>query len=433
MESVTLNETEQRKAQILARLVSGSLSTGQAATLLGLSQRQARRLCARYQKEGMAAVLHGNRQRQPHNKTDAATVAQVMTLAGEGGPYFGFSACHLQEMLAQRHDLHIGRSTLDRLLKEQGIKKCRKRAIQRRPHQKRERQPAEGMLLQIDGSLHDWLEGRGRKLCLVGAIDDATGKVLYLHFHLSETQEAYLLLLRTIAQERGLPMAAYHDKHTILRSPKKATIEDELAGTAPMSQVQRVLHELGIESIAAQSPQAKGRVERLWGTLQDRLVKEMRLEAVADQDAANAFLPGFVARFNARFAVAAADPESVWVPLDDGFDLARHFSTKQFRTVKSDQTLSFLGRTLLLCEKRSFAGERVAVCVTPEGQTFLYGGQGAKMRLSFRIVAPPEQQRPQAKLPTSAKAVSPAAKTEVKTAPGKSAWLHGRWTKSLSS
>ncbi len=238
MESVTLNAKQQRKAQILACLVSGSLSTGQAATLLGLSQRQARRLCARYQKEGMAAARQSATAATQQNRCrDSGTGDDI---GRGGGPYFGFSACHLQEMLAQRHDLHIGRSTLDRLLKEQGIKKCRKRAIQRRPHQKRERQPAEGMLLRIDGSLHDWLEGRGRKLCLVGAIDDATGKVLCLHFHLSETQEAYLLLLRTIAQERGLPMAAYHDKHTILRSPKKATIEDELAGTAPMSQVQRV-------------------------------------------------------------------------------------------------------------------------------------------------------------------------------------------------
>lgn len=196
--------------------------------------------------------------------------------------------------------------------------------------------------------------------------------------------------------------------------------------------MQRVLHELGVESIAAQSPQAKGRVERLWGTLQNRLVKEMRLEAVADQAAANAFLPGFVARFNARFAVAAADPEPVWVSLSDAFDLARHFSTKQFRTVKADQTLSFLGRTLLLCGKRSFAGERVAVHLTPEGQMLLYGGAGGKTRLSWRLIPAPErpEAKPQAR---SAKATSPAAKTGVKTTPGKSAWLHGRWTKSLSS
>ncbi len=158
----------------------------------------------------------------------------------------------------------------------------------------------------------------------------------------------------------------------------------------------------------------------------------MRLEAVADQDAANAFLPGFVARFNARFAVAAADPEPVWVPLDDGFDLARHFSTKQFRTVKSDQTLSFLGRTLLLCEKRSFAGERVAVCVTPEGQTFLYGGQELRCACPSGLL---RRQSSSARRPSYRRAQRRSLQRprQIKNSARQSAWLHGRWTKSLSS
>lgn len=298
MRTVTLNEEQQRTVEVLTRLVSGRLSPGSAADLLGVSERHVRRLRVRFEQEGesggVASVVHGNAGRAHRHKTAASVTEQVVSLAGEGGPYFGFSVCHLHDLLSERHEIQIGRSTLDRLLKEQGVNKSRKARRQSRRFVRRERQPSEGMLVQIDGSPHVWLEGRGPRLCLVGAIDDATGKVLHLRFHPTETQEAYLLLLRSVAQQYGLPLAYYHDRHTILRSPKKASIEDELAGREPMSQVQQVLHELGVESIAALSPQAKGRVERLWGTLQDRLVKEMRLEQIATAEAANAFLPCFI-------------------------------------------------------------------------------------------------------------------------------------------
>ena len=231
------------------------------------------------------------------------------------------------------------------------------------------------MLVQVDGSPHDWLEGRGPRLCLIGGCDDATSKVLDLRFHPSESQDAYLTLFRSIAVNHGLPMAFYHDRHTVLRSPKEATIEDELAGRKPMSQVQRVLNELGVESIAALSPQAKGRIERLWKTLQDRLVKEMRLAQITTMAEANAFLPTFMERFTARFATPAAESETVWVELPDDFDLVRHFSIREFRVVKPDQTIqtiSYLGRTFQLTEKASFARQTVTVHVTPEGEVAVY-------------------------------------------------------------
>ena len=386
MGTVTLNDQQQRRAEILSRLTSGSLDASQASSLLGVSARQVRRLRADFQSAGMASVPHGNAGKTPKNKVSAEQVNQVLSLAGKEGPYFGFSVCHLCELLQERHDLVIGRSTLDRLLKQEGVTKRRGRGKAERRHQKRVRQPAEGMLLQIDGSPHAWLEGRGPSLCLMGAIDDATGKVLYLRFHPTECQEGYLRLVREIctAPAYGLPMAFYHDRHTILRSPKEATIEDELAGREPMSQVQRVLHTLGVESIAALSPQAKGRIERLWKTLQDRMVKEMRLEQIATREAANTFLPCFLTRFNARFAVAAADAEPAWVALPDDADRARLFSTQEMRTVRADQTLSFLGKTLLVEGKRSFAGQRVAVHLTPEGELHLYGGEKLRQRIALQ-------------------------------------------------
>ncbi len=141
---------------------------------------------------------------------------------------------------------------------------------------------------------------------------------LFLGFRPTEDQVGYLLLLRSIAQHYGLPMGIYHDRHTILRSPKQPTLEEQLAGQPPMSQLQRIMAELGIESIAAYSPQAKGRIERLWGTLQDRLTKELRLADITTLEDANAFLPGFSERFNLRFAKAPQDPQSARVPLPAG-------------------------------------------------------------------------------------------------------------------
>lgn len=438
MGTVTLSDQQQRRAEILSRLSSGSLSVCQAASLLGITERQVRRLRYRFKAEGFSSVAHGNQGKTPHNKLDTEQRSQVLTLAGLEGPYFGFSVCHLTELLQERHDIILGRSTLDRLLREEGIIKRRGRGKAERRHALRMRQPAEGMLLQIDGSPHLWLEERGPRLCLMGAIDDATGKVLYLRFHQTECQEAYLLLTRTICAAYGLPMAFYHDRHTILRSPKEASIDEELAGRKPMSQIQRVLHELGVESIAALSPQAKGRIERLWKTLQDRLVKEMRLTGAATLEAANAFLPGFLERFNTRFSIAAAEAEPVWVELPKDFDWERFFSVQEFRVVRSDQTLSFLGKTLLIEGKRSFAGQRIAVHLTPEGNLRLFAGDNQRERLEHRVIdvieRMPAKTRPTQPNPADPEllkirpddAAAEGAAKKHSLSPGQAAWLYGK-------
>src|SRR4030042_1985699 len=177
------------------------------------------------------------------------------------------------------------------------------------------------MLLQIDGSPHDWLSGRGPRITLIGAIDDATGKIIRAVFRPTEDQEGYLILMRSIALEHGLPESFHHGRHTILRSPKEATIEDELAGREPMSQLQRVMADLGIGSIPAHSPQAKGRIERLWKTLQDRLTREMTLSGVSSIDEANAFLPRYIERFNHRFGRKPREAEAAWVGLEADTDI----------------------------------------------------------------------------------------------------------------
>jgi len=244
-------------------------------------------------------------------------------------------------------------------------------------------------MLQIDASPHDWLEGRGPSLCLLGAIDDATSRIVHLRFWPTECLAGYFYLARQIALDAryGLPETFYHDKHTILRSPKAPSIEDELAGREPMSQFQHVLAQLGVEGIPAQTPQAKGRVERMWQTLQDRLIKEMRLAGIQNLEQANTFLPDFIRRYNAEFGVEAAEPEPAWVPVDqDGFDLAYYFAARDERSVRSDHTLCWLGTTLQIQRSKmdpNLAGKRVSVHVTPEGELYLYLG---RQRLAFTRV-----------------------------------------------
>ncbi len=385
MGTITLSDKQQRRAEILTRLREGRLSVQQASQLLGVGERQVRRQLARYRRQGLGSLVHANTGCVPANKTPDAVRTKLAELAGKDGRYHDFNTCHLQEMLAEQEGLQIGRSTLDRLLCQDGIRK-RRRSRPRRVYGHRERCARAGEMLLTDGSLHDWLEGRGPKMCLMGSIDDATGQAVHLRFWPTECQAGYIQMLRELTLAYGVPMSFYHDRHTILCSPKEPTIEDELAGREPMSQWQAILAQLGAQPIKAMSPQAKGRIERLWRTLQDRLVKEMRLAGVCTIEQANAFLPGFIKRFNARFGVQAREPQAAWVNASD-LDLAYYFATKEQRLVRADHTLSFHGATLHIERKRgerSLAGTRVMVHTTPEDEVFVYAG---KQRLLTKLLA----------------------------------------------
>lgn len=420
MRTITLNRKQQRKVEILSRLEAETLDVGAAAEILGVGVRQVRRLRARYREEGMRAVIHGNTGRQPANRTDPAIVRRIVALAGQGGKYEDLNVCHLQDLLEREEQIVIGRSTLDRLLKAAGI---RKPALPRRPvhRRRRPRRPAEGMLLQIDGSPFAWLESRGPKAVLMGAIDDATGKVLYLHFRPTEDQTGYLLLLRSISQRFGLPMSIYHDRHTILRSPKKPTLDEELAGQPPMSQIQRIMAELGIEAIPAYSPQAKGRIERLWNTLQDRLTKELRLAGITTLEEANVFLFSFMECYNARFAKDPQDSHDAWVPLPDDLDVAYYFSVRETRTVRPDHCISFQNQLLQLLpgsRGASLIGQKVSIHIVPEGDIYLYH---EKVRIPSQLVTEPpiKPSQPAQKASRPARPVDPNAEVR------RRGWLYG--------
>lgn len=381
-----MSAKQQRRSDVLCRLRDGVIGAEQACTLLGLSRRHVRRLLARFVAEGLGSVVHGNAGRVPANKTPAEVRLRVSELAGDNGTYRDFNTCHMQELLAAQEGIRIGRSTLDRLLVGDHVRK-RRRSRPRRVFRQRDRCMREGEMLLTDGSPFDWLEGRDaryRQMCLLGTVDDATGAILHLRFWPTECQAGYITMVREIVLTHGIPMRFYHDRHTILCSPKAATIEDELAGTEPMSQFQEIVAQLGTESIKALTPQAKGRIERLWRTLQDRLAKDMRVDHVGSLEDANAYLPGYIQRFNDRFSTPAQDPDSAWVEAGD-LDLSYHFAAKHNRTVRPDHTVSWLGGTLRLVRRPgepSLAGQVVAVHKTPEGEVVVYAG---RKRLSHTV------------------------------------------------
>jgi len=202
------------------------------------------------------------------------------------------------------------------------------------------------MLLQLDGSPHDWLEGRGPQLALIAAIDDATNEIPFALFREVEDAAGYFELIQTISRTHGLPQAVYADRHTIFQSPAKATLEQEIAGQVPRSQFGRLMDELTIELIQARSPQAKGRIERLFGTFQDRLVKELREAGATNRAEADQLLREYLPRFNARFSVAQAAPGSAYRPWPADLDPAQLFCFKHRRTVNGDNTISFSGHAL---------------------------------------------------------------------------------------
>jgi hypothetical protein len=220
------------------------------------------------------------------------------------------------------------------------------------------------MLLQIDGSSHDWLEGRGPKLTLLCAIDDATNEVPDALFREQEDAAGYFELMVGISQSQGLPQAIYADRHTIFQSPAKATIEQQLAGELPRSQFGRLMDDLAIELIQARSPQAKGRVERLFGTLQDRLVKELREANASTLREANHVLTQYLPEFNARFSIPQAEPGSAYRPWPDDLHPHHIFCFQHRRTVNNDNTISFDGNRLQIPpgpDRTSYAKARVDV------------------------------------------------------------------------
>jgi transposase len=372
-ETITLSQKELQRVAVISQCVQGKLTCARAAELLDLSTRHVKRLKARYRQGSAAALAHVSRGRPSPRRLPESARARILQLARSR--YVGFNDHHLHEKLIEQGGFSLSRETLRRLLRTSGIGSPRKR----RPpahRQRRLRSGRAGELVQLDGSPHDWLEGRGPHLTALGMQDDATGKILAAQFFPSETAEGYFRLLHSLLRRFGVPVAFYGDRSGIfVRNDDHWTIEEELAGKRQPTQFGRALDQLGITFLVAQSPQAKGRIERLWGVLQDRLCSELRLARACDLDSANRVLRRFLSDYNRRFARSPREAAPAWRPAPERLERICCFTHE--RVVSNDNVVQWDGRRLQIpphSRRFSFAGAKVQICESLDGRVSLYYG-----------------------------------------------------------
>jgi transposase len=384
MDTLTMSRKEAPRPGILKALCDERLTNREAATALRLSVRQVQRLKARYRAAGADGLVHRGRGQPSAQRLADAVRAQIITLMTT--VYVGFNDAHLTEKLGEEHGLAVSRPTVRRIRRALGRPATRRRCA--RPHrQRRKREAAAGRLVQIDGSSFDWLEGRGPAMTLLGAIDDATSTVLALHFRPAEDLHGYATLFHQVFTTHGLPLAFYGDRlNVFVRNDRHWTLAEELQGTRHPTHLGRILQELGVGFIAAHSPQAKGRVERLWQTLQDRLVSELRLRGIRTLADANAFLPAFLADFNRRFTVPPATPTAVW--RRPPRTLAQILSCRYTVRVARDHTVTLGPRWVQLPRAalgQSYLNRRVEVRELLDGRVLVFSDD----RLLATQPAPP--------------------------------------------
>ena len=371
MRDLTLNQQEQTRIQVLNSVLEYGLPIAQASEIMGLSQRHTKRLLVAYRRDGPAALAHGNRGRRPHNAVPEAAAAAVVELVGEH--YAGANHTHLTELLREREAIDLSRPTVRRILTRAGMGSPRSRRSPQHRFRRR-RMPQKGMLVQVDGSHHRWLEERGPKLVLLLAVDDATGAVAQAIFRTTEDTRGYMVLLEGLIRQWGVPLALYSDRHSAFKHNVRLA---QL--TAEPTQFAKMMQQLGIRQIFALSPQAKGRVERMASTLQDRLITELRLTGASTIDQANTILAEFLPRFNARFSVAAEQSETAYRPLAAELSLSETISLKHTRKVARDNTVKYQWQVLQLLpgmDRPSYAGLRVEVLERADGQLMIrYHGE----------------------------------------------------------
>lgn len=369
---IRMSIKELRRVHILQQIVEGKLTQLEAGDVINVSDRQVRRLVRRFQEEGASGLVHRSRGRPSNRAIDSKRKEQVIKVYQE--KYAGFGPTLAAEKLDAQEGLPLSDETLRLWLKAQGIGYPTRR---KRAHRKwRARKLHFGQMVQMDGSHHDWLEGRGPKMVLMGMIDDAEGRVSGRFYEYEGTYPAMDSFKRYIKQY-GLPVSVYVDKHSTYKSTGTPTIEEELKGLGPMSQFERALTELGVEVIHAHSPQAKGRIERLFRTFQDRLIKEMRLSDIQSLEEANPFLERYLPLYNDRFAKAAHSKADLHRKPPSDRTLASILCLKSERVLRNDMTLAY-HRRLYQIDTRTHA-KRVVVEAHFD-ETLYISYQGKRLR-----------------------------------------------------
>lgn len=387
---IRVNQRELHRLHVVRLTLEGRESVGKGAKLLGVSTRQFKRLRRKMRVGGAQGLLHGNRGKPAWNKTPTERLQKVIELVR--GRYQGLNDTHFTEKLKEKEKINLSRPTVRRALRTAGIVAVRKRGVKRH-YKRRERKAQEGALLLWDGSPHRWFGEKFGEWSLMAAIDDATGKLLYGVFARQEDAQSYLTCLRQIVVDNGIPSAIYMDRHGIFRrNDEHWTIEEQLAGRQTPTQVTQALLAFGIEPIFALSPQAKGRVERLFNTLQDRLVQELRLARITSPEKATLFVNGsFKTDFNRRFAKPAREIQKAWRALPQTVDVDRICSFRYEATIGNDNAVRLAGMILDIPpgpRRRGYAQARVELRQLLDGRWRVY----YKNELLLETIPPTVQQ-----------------------------------------
>jgi transposase len=389
------------------------MTNKEAAASLGVTCRQLRRLKSKYDQEGEEGLIHGNRGRKPTHALLDELKTQVLRLYSE--KYYDSNFCHLTELLSENDGINLSSASVRRILKSAGHESKHLRRGRVKKHSPRDRRTQAGMLWQTDATPYEWLGEKVGKFALHAAIDDATGIVVGASFTEHECAVGYSRTLQEGIRTYGIPLALYSDKHTIFRSPKdKLTIEQELDGEQiPLSNLGKAMAELGIRHIKAGTPQAKGRVERLWETLQDRLPVELRLLGVKSIKDANKVLPELIARHNRKYSVSPAERTVAYMPLEREVNLDHVFATRETRKIGGGDDISYKNATYVPLDRNRYnfrAKTVVEVRETFTGEVLIWHDGRA---VSLRKITRPE---PTSKIEKEAKAVE-EPKEKYKPAP----------------
>lgn len=358
-----MSKKELQKGEIMEKILEGTLDKQKASNILNLSLRQIHRLYKRYLKEGIIGLAHKNRGKCSNRKISSSIRKHVLELIKS--KYLDFGPQLIKEQLEERHHLRLSREWIRKLMIAESIWKVHKR--KNLPlYQRRERRSQEGELIQLDGSYEKWFEDRGPKCCLINMIDDATGKLQELRFVNHESLESYFIVMKHYLKNHKRPLALYSDRHMIFKSPKNND-----------TQFSRAMKELDIELIHANTPQAKGRVERSFGTLQDRLIKIMRLENISSVEEGNLYLKKFKDDYNKRFARLPKSQKNAHRELPFGINLDRVLCEKETRKISKNLTVQYQHKTYQLIpkgNKRRLIGKTILLCKMGKNILFEYMG-----------------------------------------------------------
>jgi hypothetical protein len=328
---LTMSQKELKRLHVIHKVIEGLLTQEWAAEIISLSERQIRRIAKRIEAEGDKGIQHRSRGKGSNRKTPKKLVERVRHL------YQGFGPTITAEKLSELEGIRVSKESVRTWLMESG--QWQKRRKIRTHRHWRERKSCFGEMLQLDGSHHDWFEGRRPKCVLMAYIDDATSRA-YGRFYEYEGTIPAMDSFKRYIRKYGIPMSVYMDKHTTYKSPAEPSLEDEINGTTPLSEFGRALTELEVEIIHAHSPQAKGRIERLFKTLQDRLVKEMTLRGINTIEEANRYLDAYLSVHNKRFAVRAKEQDNLHREIPRGLNLDKVLCIRTLRTLRNDFTIA---------------------------------------------------------------------------------------------